>query len=109
MSYDKSALTTSQKAGIIKKALKKEFHDAISISVTKGKGTASGWITTNIVLKNFACSEEERRSNHREDSDLVRDIARGALRGAGTDFYTFSSDDGYGSEMECHSITVSYK
>jgi hypothetical protein len=109
---DRSALTTSQKASIIKKAIKEARPDVLKISVTKGSGTASGWITTRVTLVDDVSVEHNEfgvPETNSENRQHIEEIAREALQEAGTDFYTFSSDDGYGSEMTCHSIEISYE
>lgn len=100
-------ITTSNKVKIIKKALKKQFPEA-KISVTKGTGTASGWITSSLELKKLFTTEEEQRQIYRHDHAVVEEIAQKALKEAGTEFYTYFADDGYGTERSCHSIRISY-
>lgn len=107
-------LKTTEKTKIIKKALVAEFGQA---RVSRDRGTAAHWISSTVYISHVCgesdpCRERSYATNedcikaHNEAHTKVQRVASGALAKAGSEFSTFSSDDGYGTELSCHSIKV---
>lgn len=106
-----------EKTKVIKTALAKDFGPK-NVSVTKGTGTASGWVTSTVYVMHVCDQGSECRSSRwphesvcKESARFVHNkiqrMAREALASVGEKFYSFSSDDGYPSaELDCHSINV---
>ena len=105
---------TKVKAKIIKEALKKHLPEAEKISVRKGTGTASGWITATITMKKPCsceatyCGCNESHEFRCKTRETVDNIARTALEEAGTAFYSFTADDGYGTQHSCFNVSIDY-
>jgi len=90
----KNMTTTQEENKVIKQALRKEFPN-YKLSVTQGKGTACGWKHINID------TQGEENINRNEINKKSEEIVRNSCK-----LYTFSSDDGYGSELECMLVQV---
>lgn len=105
---DKYCYSTSEKAALIKKALREALPDAKRISVKKGSGTASGWIETHVTMP-APENESERSVQYQAYRAQVYAAAQKALQDAGTYFYTYYADDGYDTERECHLVTISFE
>ena len=109
---------TSDKTRIIKRALKAHFPKGTKISVTKGQGTASGWITAKVTIDKPAdCEDKEseycrcRNCNllQKDTSEMVDKIAVTALAEVGTKFTTYTADDGYNSQHICFNVSINFK
>lgn len=89
-----SGLTQTQ---IIKKALKSAF--TYMVSVTKGKGTACGWIHVDF----YGVPRDLRETVSLEAYKVLKLALAQASKKEGQDFRlsTYTSDDGYNSEREC--------
>ena len=94
----------------IKKALAKEYGYK-NVSVKNGSGTAWGWVDINIKAdkpKDCTCSDMPNqwaycktcKETVNKISENALNISREALKREDLAFYTYSSDDGYGSERE---------
>ena len=89
----------------IKKALAKKYGFK-NVSVKNGEGTAWGWVRAKIETNkpsDCSCSPNETycqscRNKINETSREAEGIAFEALRKENLKFYTYSSDDGYGTE-----------
>ena len=87
---------------VVKKALAQKYGYK-NVSVKNGRGTAWGWVEASINTGKLPTDRQftqEERKLEREIEIEARAIAREALKSAGLSFYTYSSDDGYGTESE---------
>lgn len=100
----------------IKKALS-SVYGAKSVSVTNGSGTAYGWLHIKVTMPKTSehnCAEFEGfRSRctkcyeeQRAEENKIKDIARNISKENGERIYTYSSDDGYGSDNECMLVDI---
>jgi hypothetical protein len=90
-------MQTKDKCKIIKKYLRNQFvftNPEHKISVTKGTGTASGWI--RIEVPSILKATQTR--------DTIELMAILALKEKGTEFYTYTCDDGYGTTSNCVNV-----
>jgi hypothetical protein len=111
-------IPTATKTRAIKKALAAHFP-AKDISVTKGTGTASHWISTRVTVSRPAeCNCEVvgrypacfscRNYVNRIDK-YVESIASKALTDLGANFDTYYSDDYTDSTpRSCHSVSINF-
>lgn len=93
-------MTTSEQCKIVKKALAAEYGSK-NVSVRKGSGTACMWVHAYITVETFA--DRLNVSTH------ARKLAIEALKNAGADISTYTSDNGYDSENECILIQVTHR
>ena len=98
---------------LIKKELAKKFGYK-NIKVIGGRGTAYGWVEIGISIekpKNCLCKEGEtycsecKKALNKTDEEAKKLIY--AI--PGIKFYTYLSDDGYGTDRDCVLIQVSVK
>jgi len=114
-------IQTREKTKAIKKRLV-AVYGAKNVSVLKGTGTASHWITSTVYIERPStciCSEEERgrwpncdacRAMSRETDQRVEEIAALALQELGAVFGTYYSDDYTDSTPhDCHLINIYYR
>jgi len=86
----------------IKKALAKKYGYK-NVSVKNGKGTAWGWVEASIKI-----DEPKDRDEAYRIRKEAEEIARETLKKEGLKFYTYCSDDGYGSDRECFLLDLNY-
>lgn len=96
----------------IKSELAKEFGRK-SVSVKQGTGTASSWIDVRVNIdhvKGCTCSTFERATTCRQGAEAayakIKEVIQKLKQEGKIKLYTFSSDDGQGSEMDCISTQV---
>ncbi len=115
-------IPTAAKTKAIKKALAAHFP-AKDISVTKGTGTASHWISSRVTIdRPTDCACDPLASNgyyrtcdsckaaHRAADTLIDDVAAKALKDIGAGFSSYYSDDYTDSTArDCHSVSVNFR
>lgn len=99
---------------IIKHELRKIYRSK-EVSVTKGRGTASGWIDVDVTVPpshDCYCSEgtcaaciEKRKREHDRISGVIRRLKEEKK----IELYTYTSDDGIGGDSDCLLIQVRVK
>lgn len=127
MSYTPS----KERARVIRAELVKVFGRA-NVSVTKGTGTARSWVVAKVDVGRPAdctCIFTDKYWNgtpapkpyrnqpyceackrvYNEADKLLHEKSNEAMRRAGYEHSTFTSDDGYGSEMAEFSTSVNVK
>lgn len=87
----------------IKKALAARYGYK-NVSVKNGSGTAWGWVEALVTVE----GEESREASQAVGRE-AEEIAYKAVKEAGLEFYTYSSDDGYGEDRSCFLLHVSFK
>lgn len=110
-------IPTTVKSAAVKKALVAAFPDA-SVSVIRGSGSTSRWITSRVTIPRPACTECDRSSHYARCGNCrvvvnavykkVQEIGTAALKDMGG-FDSFYSDD-YSdpTPYECHSISIEF-
>lgn len=88
-----------------------------NVSVKNGQGTAWGWVEVSIeTYQPMPCTQFCKGWEHtytcqdarRSVTNEAREIMYKAWQEAGLKPYTYSSDDGYGTERDCTLIDVNY-
>lgn len=100
--------STNEIAAIVRKALTNRYGRK-SVSVTKGRGTAGGWIHATIETKkphDCFCKKGETYCQRcveriKETSKEARKIAYDAIEKKGAKFMTYCADDGFNTDRDC--------
>lgn len=124
-------IPAKERAKVIRTALAKQFgHN--NVSVKKGRGTASSWVDARIEVErptDCTCIFTDKYWNgetalkpyrsepycvacknaHNTAHDLVSRLSNEAMKQAGYEHSTFTSDDGYNSEYSEYIIQISVK
>lgn len=98
-----------------KKALGERFGYK-NVSVRNGQGTAWGWVEVRITTKkpDFAIVDDsgfyssKGRESMQQISNEAKKIMYEAWKKLGLEPYTYSSDDGYGTESDEVLVSVEY-
>lgn len=97
----------------IKSALSKKYGYK-NVSVKNGRGTAWGWVEAYVnISKPEGCTCKENdpycqvcRNLINQAHDEGRMLSYEAIKEAGLKFYTYFSDDGYGTERDEFLLTI---
>jgi hypothetical protein len=93
---------------VVKKALAAKYGYK-NVSVTNGSGTAWGWVCAKINTGKLPTqrmfTDEERKIVNEIHAEAEK-IAHKAVSDAGLKFYTYCSDDGYGTENSEFNLTI---
>ena len=106
---------------IVKQALAKKYGHK-NVQVRRGTGTAYGWVEARIMVDKKAPSCDNCRqvngyvidrcyhcsNEYSEIGQEARRIAYSAMKAANKSFYTYTSDDGYGSAHSEFLLQVEY-
>lgn len=83
-----------------------------NVSVTRGKGTASGWVDARITVakpENCFCTNtgwcQVCREKINKTSEEAREVVYAEMEKQGKEFYNYSDD--MGGENDCFSLRVS--
>ncbi len=104
----KENLSTKEISSLIRKVLAKRYGNK-NVSVTKGKGTASGWINAIVEVpkaKDCFCKERQPHCSScciqlKETSEEVRKIVYAEMEKNETSFMTYCADDGFNTDRDC--------
>jgi hypothetical protein len=104
--------TTIENAKKVRTILRTLFKNRpVKISVTKGTGTACNWVHANIDLvkpNNCTCTEYSTYCQSCKDAmHLTREVVEKSIKAAKINFDTFTSDDGYNTELENFLLQIS--
>lgn len=76
-----------------------------NVSVKRGRGTAWGWVEATIEVPE---PEPHSHSLRSMETERAREAVYTAMRAAGLKFYTYTADDGYGSERDEFMLQLRY-
>lgn len=108
-------VSTNEISRIVRTALRKRYGTK-NVSVTKGSGTASGWIDARVEIPKpsecFCAPQEIYCSRCKEARSLTaqeaRKIAYDAMKAAGAEFSSYYADDGYDTKSDCFLLDVRF-
>ena len=94
------------KAQQVKKAINGHFDN---LSCINGKGTAYGWVTVRLDYPRQAkccCNDGMYCRLCKETMNEVQSRIYTLVNESGTEFYTYTSEDGYNTESACLNILM---
>lgn len=102
------SMETKEISKTVRKVLANRYGNK-NVSVTKGKGTASGWIEATIEVKQASdcfCESGQPycancRGQLKETSEEARKIVYAEMERVDARFMTYCSDDGFNTDRDC--------